>query len=111
MLLQSHQDVLHVFANWPKDKDARFNTLRGYGAFLVSAEQQRGTIRNVRVVSERGKPCTLRNPWPGKKVQLIRNGKPAEELDGDLLRVNTGTGEIIEFMPQEAGGVSRPLSR
>jgi alpha-L-fucosidase 2 len=111
MLLQSHQDVLHVFANWPKDKDARFHTLRGYGAFLVSAEQQGGTVRNVSILSERGKPCTLRNPWPGKQVRLTRNGKPAEELDGDLLKVTTGTGEIIEFMPQEAGGVSRPLSR
>jgi hypothetical protein len=98
MLLQSHQGVIHVFADWPKGKDARFDKLRAYGAFLVSAEIKGGTVQGgVRIVSERGTPCALRNPWPGKKTRLIRKGKPAEELSGDILKFPTGTGETLEL--------------
>jgi hypothetical protein len=99
MLLQSHQGVIRLFPNWPKDKDAGFDKLRAHGAFLVSAELQGGTIQNVHLVSERGQPCTLRNPWPGKKVRLTRNGKPAEVLEGDLLKFNTAGGEKFELQP------------
>ena len=97
MLLQSHQCVIRLFPNWPAGKDARFDKLRAYGAFLVSAEQKGGAVQNVRIVSERGQPCTLRNPWPGKKIQLVRNGKPAEALAGDLVKFTTGPGERFEL--------------
>jgi hypothetical protein len=97
MLIQSHQGVIRLFPNWPAGKDARYDKLRAYGAFLVSAELKGGTIQNVRIVSERGQPCTLRNPWPGKKVQLVRNGKLTEELAGDLVKFATGVGEMFEL--------------
>jgi hypothetical protein len=97
MLLQSHQGVIRLFPDWPKDKDARFDKLRAYGAFLVSAEMKGGAVQNVRIVSERGQLCTLRNPWPGKKVRLTRNGNPAEELAGDLVKFTTGIGEVFEL--------------
>ena len=97
MLLQSHQGVIRLFADWPKDKDARFDKLRAYGAFLFSAELKAGAVQNVRMVSERGQPCTLRNPWPGKKVRLVRNGKLGEELAGDIVKFTTGTGETFEL--------------
>ena len=97
MLLQSHQDVIHIFPDWPKDKDARFDKFRAHGAFLVTAAFEDGGVRRVRIVSERGTPCTLRNPWPGRAVQLTRNGRPAEELAGDLLKFGTGIGEAVSL--------------
>jgi len=100
MLLQSHQGVIRVFANWPKDKDASFDKLRAYGAFLVSAELQSGNIQDVRIVSERGQPCALRNPWPGKKVLLARDGKAAESIAGDLVKFNTRAGEALVLKPE-----------
>jgi len=63
----------------------------------VTAAFEDGGVRSVSIVSERGAPCTLRNPWPGRKVQLTRNGRPAEELDGDLLKFGTGVGEAVIF--------------
>jgi hypothetical protein len=100
MLLQSHQGVIRLFPDWPTDKDARFDKLRAYGAFLVSAEIKSGNIQNIRMVSERGQPCTLRNPWPGKKVQLVRNGKLAEALAGDVVKFSTGTGDTFNLRPE-----------
>lgn len=97
MLLQSHQDVLRLFPCWPKDKDARFGTLRAYGAFLVSAELKAGEVGDVTIVSEKGRDCTLVNPWPGRAVTLVRNGTPAETLRGDRFTFKTSAGEAIAF--------------
>jgi alpha-L-fucosidase 2 len=100
MLLQSHDGVIRLFPCWPKDQDARFGTLRAVGAFLVSAELKRGSIRGVTFVSEKGKACTMQNPWPGKTVRLVRNGKPAESVAGERFTLGTTAGEVIEFKPE-----------
>ena len=62
MLLQSHEGVLRLFPCWPKDQDARLGGLRTVGAFLVSAELKNGVVSGVKIVSEKGKDCTVVNP-------------------------------------------------
>ena len=103
MLLQSHEGVLRLFPCWSREcGNARFGTLRARGAFLVSAEFRDGTIGGVRVVSEKGRTCTMVNPWPGKTVRVIRNSKQAESVSGDQFILKTGVGETIEIEPQGA---------
>jgi len=97
MLFQSYDDVLRFFPNWPRDKDARFGTLRACGAFLVSAELKNGAVGNVKILSEKGRDCTLANPWPEKKVQVLRNGKPAESVSGERFTLKTAISETLEF--------------
>ena len=99
MLLQSHEGVLHLFPCWPKDQDARFGTLRACGAFLVSAELKGGTIGGVKITSERGKPCSVQNPWPGKSVRVTRNGQSTETVTGERFTLKTGVGEVMELNP------------
>jgi hypothetical protein len=101
MLLQSHEGVLRLFPCWPKDQDARYGNLRAAGAFLVAAELQRGHVSGVKIVSEKGRPCTVQNPWPGAKVQLIRNGKPSEYSAGNRFTFKTGAGETILLRASE----------
>ena len=74
MLLQSCRGTVRVFADWPKARDAAFTDLRAYGAFLISAKLSGGIVQSVRVVSEKGRPLTLINPWPGQAVRLTREG-------------------------------------
>lgn len=83
MLLQSHEGVLRFFPCWPRDQDARFGSLRAVGAFLVSAELKGGVVTGVKIVSEKGRDCTVLNPWTGRR-QTIR----------------TTPGEIIELKPE-----------
>jgi hypothetical protein len=68
MLMQSHEGVIRFFPCWPKDQDARFGTLRARGAFLVSAELKDGVVTGVKILSEKGRDCTVLNPWTGKRV-------------------------------------------
>ncbi len=99
MLLQSHEGVIRLFPCWPKELDARFGTLRAVGAFLVSAELKGGVTGNVKIVSEKGCCCTIQNPWPGKTVRVIRNGKKAETLTGERLTLKTSVGETLGLAP------------
>jgi hypothetical protein len=99
MLLQSHDGVIRLFPCWPKELDARFGTLRTVGAFLVSGELKGGVVQGVRIFSEQGGDCTLVNPWPGQKVQVIRNGNPAEAVTGVRITLKTRRGEAIGLQP------------
>jgi hypothetical protein len=99
MLMQSHEGVIRFFPCWPQDQDARFRNLRAFGAFLVSADYRGGTARNVQLVSEKGRPCTVQNPWPGTKVALRREGKPAEVLTGSRFTFQTKPGEQLLMAP------------
>jgi alpha-L-fucosidase 2 len=109
MLCMGHQNVLRVFGVWPRDRDARFASIRARGAFLVSGELADGHVRYVLIRSERGRPCTLVNPWPGKAVVLYRNGKQGETPRGERLKFATAVGEEILLGP--AGTVQAELRR
>jgi hypothetical protein len=99
MLLQSHDGVIRLFPCWPKNQNARFGTLRAVGAFLVSAEIKDGKIYGVKIISERGKDCSIVNPWPGKKINVTRHGKrqESETLKGDRLTLKTAAREVLEL--------------
>ncbi len=100
MLLQSHEGVLRFFPVWPKDLDARFATLRARGAFLVSAQLKNGIVAGVKIVSEKGRDCAIVNPWPGKTVLVIRNGKAGESKAGERFTFKTEVNDDILLQPQ-----------
>ena len=90
--------VIRVFPAWPKEWDAAFSLL-ARGAFLVSSCMQGGKIEYVRIESQAGGECRLRNPWPGATVTLQRNGSKAQDLSGDLLGFLTTKGEVVTIYP------------
>lgn len=93
------ESVIRVFPVWPKDRDARFHRIRAWGAFLVSSELRRGEVRYVSITSERGRPCTVVNPWPGRSASLTGEGRH-EVLTGDRLRFETRPDERVELTPR-----------
>jgi alpha-L-fucosidase 2 len=75
MLLQSHRGRIEVFPAIPAAwREASFTTLRAEGAFLVSAERREGTVREVRIVAEKGGECRVLSPWTG--AELSRKLQP-----------------------------------
>lgn len=95
MMLQSHRGVIRVFPVFPADQRASFHRLRTFGAFLVSAAIDRGVVGSVVVESERGRPCVIANPWPGRTVSVHRDGGPAETVSGAVLQFPTRAGERL----------------
>jgi hypothetical protein len=56
------EPVNTVFPAWPKGWDAQF-TLAARGAFLIGASMQNDQAEFVEILSEKGSPCILQNPW------------------------------------------------
>lgn len=88
---------MRIFPVWPKNKNASFSTLRTNGAFLVSSELKDGEVSFVNITSEKGKTCNIKNPWPGRKIRVIRNGKESEVLVGDEISFETSVNETIKL--------------
>ncbi|WP_157280319.1 glycosyl hydrolase family 95 catalytic domain-containing protein [Pedobacter borealis] len=97
MLCMSVGNVIRLFNGLPKGQNASFENIRAWGAFLVSANRKNEIISNVNIVSEKGKTCVLVNPWPNKKVLVIRNGKKSERLQGDKISFKTKINEVIQL--------------
>ena len=100
MLCLSHQDVLRVFRVWPKDLDAAFENLRAEGAFLVSSSLRGGIVEYVDITSERGRNCTIENPWPGRLVSVKRGNGKTETASGARFTLDTQTGEKLRLVRQ-----------
>lgn len=83
-----------------KTKDASFTHLRGCGDFLVSAHLKGGLVGGIEILSEKGTPCIIFNPWPGKEVKITRNAKTAEVVKGERFTLKTAVGETLELNSQ-----------
>jgi len=97
MLCMSVGNVIRLFPALPKKQQAAFTNIRTWGAFLVSAKVMDGLVSNVKIVSEKGGLCTLINPWPNRKISLLRNGKPGETLSGNRISFRTSVNETIRI--------------
>ena len=70
MLIQSHTGIVKLFPAVPSDwEDARFDKLRTYGAFLVSAEMKNGLVISVEIESMTGGEFLLENPFNGHEFK------------------------------------------
>jgi hypothetical protein len=103
MICMSHRQVLRLFPVWPKARDARFWNLRAEGAFLVSSQLKGGEVQFVKIHSEKGRDCTIVNPWPGKKILVFRDGKMVDTLKGERVVMKTVAGETVVLGPKGEG--------
>jgi hypothetical protein len=100
MMLQGHEGIIRIFPVFPSNQKASFYRLRAFGAFLFSSKIENGIVRLIIIESEKGKNCTIVNPWPDKKITLYRDGKIAETLAGNNVTFATRTGELITIVPE-----------
>ena len=98
MLLQSHEGVIRLFPVWPPDRPAQFETLRAEGAFVVSAQFRDGAVVSATITSDKGRPCTVQNPWPGSEPAV------AEAKDGENIPVPVQVnGDRLTFATRPGG--------
>ena len=99
MLCMGHGGVLRVFPVWPKNKDARFQNLRTYGAFLVSSELKNEHVEFIEILSEKGRTIHLQNPWGNGRAIISRPGGGEEVFQGSRFNIETSAGEKIRIKP------------
>jgi hypothetical protein len=95
--------VINLFPAWPNRWNAKFS-LVARGGFIVAAEIAAGVVGQVRISSELGNTCRIRNPWPGV-VQIYRNGQIAETAAGTDIEISTSVGESLCLVPEVGGSI------
>jgi hypothetical protein len=104
-LLQSNppepgaEPMIRVFPAWPREWDASY-VLRARGAFVVAASMRRARIGFVELRSLAGAEARLLNPWGDGSVQVFRDRRRAETLEGGLLVLATRVGETVRVVPR-----------
>lgn len=102
MMLQCRKDVIRVFPNWKKELNCEFRSLRADGAFLVSAKMEDGFVRYVEIVSEKGAPLTLVNPFSAKIYGGCEAEIGGERFDcaGAMLEIDLAAGASVRLTPK-----------
>ena len=80
MLLQSYNGKIRLFPAFPDTLEAKIANLRTVGAFLVSAEIDRGDVKYITVKSLKGSTCTVVIPWEEEGIR-VRDMTEKKELD------------------------------
>ncbi|MBK7711471.1 MAG: glycoside hydrolase N-terminal domain-containing protein [Bacteroidales bacterium] len=94
MLIQSHTGVVRIFPAIPDEwKDAAFTTLRTEGAFLVSANMEKGEITLIDILSEKGGELKILNPFRNNDF----NCSAPYTLNDNILAVHTQPGQKIRM--------------
>lgn len=100
--------VIRVFGAWPKEWDASYSLL-ARGGFLVTSSIQKGKIDFVEIQSQLGGECRIHNPWGEDAVTAYRDGKKWKEMNGLLLKFNTGKDE--DFVLVRKGSTPEQFKR
>jgi hypothetical protein len=88
--LVSYQSI-HIMPAVPADADIVMENFMAEGGFRISAKRPKnGQLQDLRIVSLRGEPCHLSNPWPGRRVQVRR-------IDGKTLMLLEATSPFLTF--------------
>jgi alpha-L-fucosidase 2 len=57
-------------------------------------------VEFVEITSERGRKCTLENPWPDRQVTVIRSDGKSGTAAGARFTLETKAGEKLRMVPQ-----------
>lgn len=87
MLLQSYAGFIEIMPAIPDSwTDVSFDQLRAEGAFLVSAEKNRGSIKKLTITAEKGGTARIKNPFAGQWTAAAKKGNiQVTEEDGFLV--------------------------
>ncbi len=100
MMLQSWDGALRIFPAWPKNLEARFDSFRAEGAFLVTSAWSQGKVTSLSIRSEKGAPCKLYSPWPGGVRVTDRDGKAVSVAPDQYGRPSFATQAGMEYQLQ-----------
>lgn len=92
MMMQSYEGFIRIFPVWSRERDACFENLSAWGAFLVSSEMKDGVIKYVKILSEKGRECVILNPW---KQAVITIGNDIIVTDEEFITIDTSIGQVI----------------
>ena len=83
----------------PKNRPASFSNLRTHGAFLVSSSCSNNAVECATIVSLKGRPCKLLNPWKEQGCTVVRAGGKRFTYTESIISLTTSPNEVLKLMP------------
>lgn len=71
MLLSSYDGVLRMFPAWTFGQAASFSNMGAVGGFSVSSTMSNTGIQGTAVLSNKGQPLKIAQPWPGATISIV----------------------------------------
>jgi len=100
MLLQSWNRIIRVFPAIPDSwRDCYFYNLRAEGAFLVTAMLKNSRVKFIKITSEKGGVCNVKNPFNRDIIVLDLNSGESRICRGELISFNTKEGHEYLLTP------------
>lgn len=99
-MMQSYSGIVRLFPNAQGLGQARFQSLRAAGAFLISAKYDGRTITELSLFSEKGKRLHIEEPWKGSSIRVtrIRDGQAVNVgAEGTIYSFETEPGETYRI--------------
>jgi len=97
MLMQSHAGFLEIFPAIPASWDnVSFQTLRAEGAFLVSAEKEKGKFKSLKIYSEKGGNLKVKANW-GKNEYKNTSKLKVKDLGDGFIEIEFKENSAVEF--------------
>jgi alpha-L-fucosidase 2 len=97
MLMQSHAGFLEIFPAIPASWDnVSFQTLRAEGAFLVSAEKEKGKLKSLKIYSEKGGNLKVKANW-GKYEYKNTSKLKVKDLGDGFIEIEFKENSAVEF--------------
>ena len=98
MLIQSHTGIIRIFPAIPASwKDASFDKLRTYGAYLVSAAMKNGAVATVTVTANQDGVMKLANPFKGADSFNFSGENQKIKTNDNILEVTMKKGDTIQL--------------
>ncbi|MDR8394590.1 glycoside hydrolase family 95 protein [Aliifodinibius sp. S!AR15-10] len=106
MLLQSNTGVIEIFPAIPGDwEDVGFDQLRAQGAFLVSAEMEKGKVSDIHIRSEKGGLLQVANPFDSQAVKVMKMNSDSESFqeveskwENSILSIQTNPNDEVKLL-------------
>lgn len=89
-------EIISIFPAWPEQWDASYRLL-ARGGFLVTSSIKDGKVKFVKIGSQLGETCRLRNPW-GATCLVEEIGGGTQELSGDIITFETLSGKDYRIL-------------
>ncbi len=99
MLLQSYQNTIILFPDWPANQNANFGNLLACGDFLISSRIERGQVVYAKVKSRRGGTLHLKNPWPHAGAVIHAGDQASTISHAKVIVIATHPGETLVLTP------------
>jgi alpha-L-fucosidase 2 len=105
MLLQSHRGFIQLLPAVPKAwTSGRVQGLIARGGFEVGMEWRDGKIERVKILSKKGNPLRLANPFIGRPGEISADGASlaADALRKDVIEMSTRPGQrlVLSVLPR-----------